>query len=214
VARWPAARITLRQAARVIEDSRRLHRFDLESARARSGIFDCPWRAKMPLRGRDHTFALANCRALLFKLEREIKRYRKTDASDSAAAAEMTDLAFNISVTAWHLCDWVFEDMNDNQRKQLGIRKLSHLQTWALGHRPLHLCRQLATGSKHWEVSQHPDPDVKAVVCHSGAEWRIYIKGGDKEFHAIEVFEAAYDCWANFIYTNRIAANQDPFDEI
>jgi hypothetical protein len=52
-----------------------------------------------------YTFALANCRALLFKLEREIKHYRKTDASDSAAAAEMTDLAFNISVTAWHLCD-------------------------------------------------------------------------------------------------------------
>jgi hypothetical protein len=65
-----------------------------------------------------------------------------------------------------------------------------------------------------WCRSQHPDPDVKAVVCHSGVEWRIYIKDGDKEFHAIEVFEAAYDCWANFIYTNRIAANQDPFDEI
>jgi hypothetical protein len=31
----------------------------------------------MPLRGQDHTFALANCRALLFKLEREIKRYRE-----------------------------------------------------------------------------------------------------------------------------------------
>jgi hypothetical protein len=121
---------------------------------------DGPWRAKMPLRGRDHTFALANCRALLFKLEREIKRSRETDASGSAAAAEMTDLAFNISVTAWHLCDWVFEDMTADQREKLDIRKLSDLQKLALSHRPLHLCRQLATASKHWEVSQHPNPEA------------------------------------------------------
>jgi hypothetical protein len=104
--------------------------------------------------------------------------------------------------------------MTADQREKLGIRKLSDLQTQARGHRPLHLCRQLATGSKHWEVSQHPDPDVRAVVCHSGSEWRMYIKDGDKEPGAIEVFESAYDFWANFIYTNRIAANQDPLDEI
>jgi hypothetical protein len=168
----------------------------------------------MPLRGRDHTFALANCRALLSKLEREIKRYRETDAGDSAAAAEMTDLAFNISVTAWHLCDWVFEDMTADQRKKLDIQKLSDLQKLAREHRPLHLCRQLATGSKHWEVSQHPDPDIRAVVCHTGSEWRISIKDGDKELDAIEVFESACGFWANFIYTNRIAANQDPLDKI
>jgi hypothetical protein len=111
----------------------------------------------MPLRGRDRTFALANCRALLSKLEREIKRYRETDASDSAAAAEMTDLAFKISVTARHLCDWVFEDMTADQRKK-NIQKLSDLQKLAREHRPLHLCRQLATGSKHWEVSNIPIP--------------------------------------------------------
>jgi hypothetical protein len=27
---------------------------------------------------------------------------------------------------------------------------------------------------------KHPDLDVRAVVCHSGSEWRMYIKDGDK----------------------------------
>jgi Phage integrase family len=75
----------------------------------------------MPLPGRDHTFALEDCRALLSKLEREIERYKEIDTERVAAVADLTDLAFNISVTAWHLCDWVFADMTDEQRKKLSI---------------------------------------------------------------------------------------------
>jgi hypothetical protein len=77
------------------------------------------WDGKMPLPGREQTFALENCRDLLSKLEREIERYRAIRTEKVAAAADLTDLAFNIAVTAWHLCDWVFADMNDEQQEKL-----------------------------------------------------------------------------------------------
>jgi hypothetical protein len=54
----------------------------------------------MALPGRDKTFALENCRDLLRKLEREIERF--TAARDDVEGR--IDHAFNIVVTAWHLC--------------------------------------------------------------------------------------------------------------
>lgn len=163
----------------------------------------------MPIPGRDHTFALEDCRALLSKLEREIERYKEIDTERVAAVADLTDLAFNISVTAWHLCDWVFADMTDEQRKKLSIHKLGDLQEEARRCRALHMCRQLATGSKHWKVSQYPDPELKVVVAAT-PEWHIFLEDGDKRLDAIEVFNSALDFWTSFIYQNFIARDQEP----
>jgi hypothetical protein len=159
----------------------------------------------MPLPGRDHTFALEDCRDLLWKLEREIDRYKKIDTEHVAAAADLTDLAFNIAVTAWHLCDWVFADMTEEQRKKLSIRKLRDLQDEARRCRALHMCRQLATGSKHWKVSEYPDPDLKVVVAAT-PEWRIFLEDGGTQHDAIQIFEQARDFWTSFIHQNFIAA--------
>src|SRR5947209_4344327 len=100
----------------------------------------------MPLPGRDKTFAFESCRDVLDKLDREIDRYRKVNGKDIEA---MKDLAFNISVTAWHLCDWVYGDLTAAQRHTLKIEKLTDLQKIALENRELYLCRQAAIASKH-----------------------------------------------------------------
>jgi hypothetical protein len=43
---------------------------------------------------------------------------------------QLRDSAFNASVTAWHLCDWEFNDLkkDDEQRQKLGFKNLGVLQ--------------------------------------------------------------------------------------
>src|ERR1700704_7000035 len=78
----------------------------------------------MALPGRDKTFAFESCRDMLNKLEREIDRYTRVDGKDVDA---MKDLAFNIAVTAWHLCDWAFMDLKPEQRDSLNIHSLGDM---------------------------------------------------------------------------------------
>jgi hypothetical protein len=98
----------------------------------------------MALPGRDKTFAFANCKDMLDKLKRKIDRYARVDGKDVEA---MKDLAFNIAVTEWHLCDWVFMNLTPEQREALNIHSLAQMQERALGSRPLHVFRQVATAS-------------------------------------------------------------------
>ena len=88
----------------------------------------------MALPGREKTFALENCRGLLEKLRREIKRF---DAAEPDDVEARIDLGFNIVVTAWHLCDWVFADLTPDQKSRLKISSLLDLQTIALQCRAL-----------------------------------------------------------------------------
>jgi hypothetical protein len=166
--------------------------------------------AKMPLPSRDKTFALESCRDLLNKLEREIERLREATAREDVAG--MADIAFNASVTAWHLCDWVFGDMTQEQRDRLNVQTLSDLRQTAVSNRALHLCRQIATASKHWEISQHPDLRVGAAVSAT-PERRIHFIDGDKRIDALDVFEEAFDFWTRFIYPNNIQPKIDDEDQ-
>src|SRR5713101_5536257 len=127
----------------------------------------------MPLPGREQTFAYESCRDLLDKLEREIDRYR-TSVRDDAGVEELKDIAFNAAVTAWHLSDWVFNDLTPAQRRKLGFNKPSDLQKYARENcRALYLCRYAATASKHWAVDSHRDPNVQVVVT-ADPIWSIY----------------------------------------
>jgi hypothetical protein len=135
--------------------------------------------------------------------------------------------AFNCAVTAWHLADWVWkastedqhadtlallgttptgDDEKDFGKFQTAIRKRS---------RPLHICRQLATGSKHMIVTRHHDPNVRAemrwerepartgeirandplVVDH----YRLVISDNGVERAAVNVFEDAFKDWEQFL---------------
>ena len=104
----------------------------------------------MPLPSRQQTFAYKSCRDLLEKLRREVVRYRLIAGRDDANVEELKDVAFNASVTAWHLSDWVFNDLTEEQRKRFGFKDIQDLQEHARKScRALHLCRYAATASKH-----------------------------------------------------------------
>ena len=167
----------------------------------------------MPLPSRDQTFAFLNCRELLEKLDREIDRYCDVAGRNEAEPEalfnlvnQLKDSAFNAAVTAWHLCDWVFNDMTAEHRQQLQFSKLADLQNYARANcRPLHLCRQAATASKHWTVNNHPDSDVEVIVAAEDPGWTVYFLDGGHKHYAEDVFQIALHFWTNFIWKNGIA---------
>jgi hypothetical protein len=160
----------------------------------------------MALPGREQTFAYEDCRDLRQKLDREIKRYRSMVGREDSDPEELKDTAFNASVTAWHLTDWVFNDLTPAQRASLRFEDLSDLQEYARTNcRALYLCRYAATASKHWEVTKHPDPNVQIVVTLADTGWTIYFMDSGKRKAAEQVFDDALVFWTQFIYGHHIA---------
>jgi hypothetical protein len=167
----------------------------------------------MPLPSRAQTFAFEDCRELLNKLEREIDRYQEVAGRDEKEPEallklvdQLKDSAFNAAVTAWQLCDWVFNDMTPGQHQKLGFSGLGDLQKYVRENcRALYLCRHTATASKHWEVDKHPDPDVGVVVWHNGTGWIIDFVDKGREQPAYVVFELALAFWTGFIRDHGIA---------
>jgi len=166
----------------------------------------------MALPTREQTF-YENCRDLLEKLDREIDRYREVAGSDLhevddrllRLVDQLKDSAFNASVTAWQLCDWVFNDLPIEQRQRLGFKGLVDLQNHVRKQcRALHICRQAATASKHWSVETYADPTVRVIVTAEPL-WIIYFEDGDKKIPADQVFNEARDFWTGFIRDNGIA---------
>jgi hypothetical protein len=174
----------------------------------------------MVLPSRDQTFAYENCRDLVEKLDREIDRYCEVAGNDQVLEPnvllklvdQLKDSAFNASVTAWHLCDWVFNDLSEEQRQKLGFVQLGDLQNHVRKEcRALHLCRKAATASKHWRVEKHADFTVQTVVTGETG-WTIYFVDSGKKIPADQVFIAARDFWATFIRDNHIANTLDDRD--
>src|SRR5262249_35753941 len=66
---------------------------------------------------------------------------------------QLKDSAVNASVTAWHLADWVFNDLTTEQSKALNLEDLRELQGRARKEcRALYLCNHVANASKHCSV--------------------------------------------------------------
>ena len=127
----------------------------------------------------DQVFMLATPAHMLTKLHWEIYSLRKA-LSEKPEHIGHTHApaycAFNCAVTAWHLADWVWKASSEVQRRDI----LALLRTTVTGNgrkdfvkfqtairnrsRALHICRQLATGSKHMTVTDHPDPNVRAEM--------------------------------------------------
>jgi hypothetical protein len=175
----------------------------------------------MALPGRDKTFALGSCRDMLEKLCREIERFKKAETP-----SDRIDFAFNAVVTAWHLCDWVFNDMTTEQRRALAIDRIEDMTAHARSSRALHLCRQAATASKHWKVTQHRDDNAAVIVTATPIKnvqhkfvptenylsvvsgWHLYFIDGDITRAAEDVFEEALTFWTTFIYQNQVVPGE------
>jgi hypothetical protein len=144
-------------------------------------------------------FSFENSTDLVWKLYWEIERLNHASPHD---IIDMKCFAFNAAVTAWQLAEWVFEDMTEEQRKKFGVLKYGDLQTLARKQcRALHLCRQIATASKHRNVKIHYDPSVSTRVdvekgeIHELGKWHLLVIDGGKSYPAIEVFEEARMYW-------------------
>lgn len=168
----------------------------------------------MALPGRPQTFAYENCRELLMKLEREIDRYYAVAGSEEDDPGKVLDVvntlkdaAFNASVTAWHIVDWVFHDMRPEQRKQFGLTHKRDLQEYARKECPqLRLCELACVASKHWVVSDKniKDDDVHTLVTGEPG-WVVYFVEKDRKIAAEVVFGEAHAFWNQFIRQNDIA---------
>jgi hypothetical protein len=178
----------------------------------------------------DHVFLLATPVHMLTKLHWEIYSLRKA-LSEKPEHITHTHIAaycaFNCAVTAWHLADWVWKASSEDRRADI-LRSLSvsatgcdkkdfsNFQT-ALRRRrrALHVCRQLATGSKHMTVTKYPDPNVRAdtrseteyaragemrigdpLVVH---RYRLVVSDKGVERAAVDVFADAFQYWEWFL---------------
>jgi hypothetical protein len=103
-------------------------------------------------------------------------------------------IAFNAAVTAWHITDWLWQSraqtrallaerykIEFSEGTQNGLRVgLERLQSSvAADCRALHVCREIANGSKHMRKTK-VDPDVKTIAQWRAAVERVgVVKPGD-----------------------------------
>jgi hypothetical protein len=98
----------------------------------------------------------------------------------------------------------LFNDMTAGQRQKLNFSKLGDLQNYARENcRPLHLCRQAATASKHWAVNNH-HPEVDVIVTAKPV-WTVYFVDGGQKYNAEDVFQSVLAFWTGFIQGHDIA---------
>jgi hypothetical protein len=183
----------------------------------------------MALPARDKTFGLENCRSLLNKLLWE-KKHLESSLGDVEA---LMFVAFNAAVTAWHLGDWVWADMTEEQRDALRIEwnlelkdRTEFLFALRQRERSLAICREIATASKHVKVSQSPDRGIgvtvkaefadvitnegEVAIEHGGspvtsATWNLYVIDGEDSRCFQHVLELALCYWTEFIFGRGVA---------
>jgi hypothetical protein len=137
--------------------------------------------------------------------------------------------AFNFAVTAWALADWTWNSASAEERNYIFecFRIKSRAEDpKAFGKfqqavreksRAIHICQQIANGSKHMKVDRHPDPDVQAKMQWESEPARAgKMRAGDplatfrqqlvvvdkgEERPAVDVFEEAFRDWQRLLGT-------------
>lgn len=157
------------------------------------------------------SFLIAEAPQLLGKLTAEIHQFT-TSHFDTLKSGH---LALNIAMTAWHMVDWVFADMNADQRALAGqilggsIEKKGDLAALATkACEALRICQVIATAGKHVEVASRPDPSLTTrfeLVDLSADDtnpqlltaWVIEREG--KEYPADQIFKDVHRFWENLL---------------
>lgn len=110
----------------------------------------------------DKTFNVTSPRDYFDKLHWEVKSLFENmyEVVDQIRVYKV----MNAASTAWHLTDWVYPELTNEQRagRTKGpSRGLTGYQTW-LRHEcgALHICRQIAIPAKHREITNHPDSKI------------------------------------------------------
>ena len=114
------------------------------------------------------TFGFENCVDLVWKLDWEIARLLHATPHD---VIDMKCFAFNAASTAWHLTEWVYENMTPAQRSQLAA--------------------QLHHGGPAVGARITPVPQREGQF----AAWEIVVTDGATTYPALDVLEEARLYW-------------------
>lgn len=158
-----------------------------------------------PIERPRQTFGIYDSGQLLQKIEREL-----ADLERCQDFVRSGDHAFNICLSLWHMTDWVFADMNQEERHivaKLINGKFDRSTAFGVAVQrafPLiRICRTMATAGKHVIVDKYPDPSVETMidiyekVGQSDDQyvfrWGMTFNG--KQYDATDVFHRVADFW-------------------
>ena len=180
--------------------------------------------------GKPATYGLETFRDLLEKLEWEQCGLKAASEQKPTDPTELYFRAFNTAMTAWHLADWVWSDMTPAQRQQLETDWKVRLQVDSNDggafrgelrkvNRELAICREIATASKHVEITNSRDEIIDTVasaktsIVHNSdgeqiqingqfvlvTKWKLKVQDGDKKRDFIQIVDQAIKFWIAFI---------------
>jgi hypothetical protein len=155
-------------------------------------------------------FELRDSRDMLEKLQWELSNLFNRQRHDIKACQYH---AFNCAVTAWHVTDWLWQDISAALKSDLQVNQCKEFQDYVRSACPaLNLCHEIANGSKHCLVERNPDATISTVI--SDGEGYDYgnpvIVEGDTRHMADKVFYAALHWYEAFI-RDRDVFRAEPF---
>jgi hypothetical protein len=156
------------------------------------------------------TFELRDSRHMLEKLRWELNNLDFRQRHDIAARQYHS---FNCAVTAWHVTDWLWQDISSAMRDKLVLKECKDFQEYVRAACPaLRLCHQIANGSKHCLLERNPDSTISAII--SNGEGYDYghpiIVEGDTHHMAYKVFYEALVWFETFLRDENIFP-EEPF---
>jgi hypothetical protein len=164
-------------------------------------------------------FALRGSRDLLEKLRYETGCLSTIERHDVLGRAYV---AFNCAVTAWHMTDWIWVEMDQGQRERVQALACTNFQLEKTNPRPLQayvrtasnalrLCELIANGSKHCSL-RSPDPGVSTTMADGdGVNWGNPVVSVDgQEILVGDVLWQAV-CWWEVFLADWHIAEKAPF---
>lgn len=137
----------------------------------------------------------------------QLNELRSTSSTDVAIAGYRMILC---SITAWSMCDWVFEGIPEDKRvnvcepaNMVGVKAF---RGWVKKKSPaLCLCRFIADAAKHWNIGDRPNPDIQTVHFKyedkdgvSAGFW-VVIDADGLPRNCEALIEGAIDFWKKFL---------------
>lgn len=130
--------------------------------------------------------------------------------------------AFNAAITVWHLTDWTWNSLNEEEKKQLSkffnvethVENLQNFQ-WHIRNKciALAICWEVANGSKHFSTHESSKVDAKMEVKTKPAtagEFRagyplqtltydFIVDYNNESLRMVDVFIEARNFWHDFL---------------
>ncbi len=118
------------------------------------------------------TFDLTRPTDYLDKLEWEFQRMM---SAGEVPDRELNYHFLNFAVTAWHMADWTFPFISNEQKESLHLTCKQDLQSLLSRSSPhIKMCREIANASKHFKIDRSPNPTINTSSTN------IQIRDGER----------------------------------